>query len=179
MPTISVSPVRALPGLLAAGGALAGALVLDVDDGQPVGAGNPVTPRDLSVFADRAAEPVLSHDPDIHAQGGRMLAPGGRALVERPVRAVALDGTGHPSHKEQTSMIRRYVIWRNNDACDHRLRCIVDRVPLESRIRLLACGFVVASGGSAVFVDQPVQYGFSADSLDIEVDCCDAGNFAP
>jgi hypothetical protein len=36
---------------------------------------------------------------------------------------------------------------------------------------LLACGFVVASGGSAVFVDQPVQYGFSADSLDIEVDC--------
>ncbi len=39
-------------------------------------------------------------------------------------------------------------------------------------------GFVVASGGSAVFVDQPVQYGFSADSLDIEVDCCDAGNFA-
>jgi len=28
-------------------------------------------------------------------------------------------------------------------------------VPLENRIRLLACGFVVASGGSAVFVDQP------------------------
>jgi hypothetical protein len=44
---------------------------------------------------------------------------------------------------------------------------------------LLACGFVVASGGSAVFVDQPVvQYGFSADSLDIEVDCRDAGNLA-
>ena len=36
----------------------------------------------------------------------------------------------------------------------------------------------MASGGSAVFVDQPVQYGFSADSLDIEVDCCDAGSFA-
>jgi len=36
----------------------------------------------------------------------------------------------------------------------------------------------VESGGSAVFVDQPVQDGFSADSLDIEVDCCDAGNFA-
>jgi hypothetical protein len=30
----------------------------------------------------------------------------------------------------------------------------------------------------AVFVDQPVQYGSSADSLDIEVDCRDAGNFA-
>jgi hypothetical protein len=40
------------------------------------------------------------------------------------------------------------------------------------------CGFVVASGNSAVFVDQPVQYGFSADSLDIEVDCRDAGNLA-
>jgi hypothetical protein len=52
-------------------------------------------------------------------------------------------------------------------------------VPLENRIRLLACGFVVASGGSAVFVYQPVQYGFSADSLDIEVDCCDAGSFVP
>jgi hypothetical protein len=34
-------------------------------------------------------------------------------------------------------------------------------VPLENRICLLACGFVVASGGSAVFVDQPVQYGYS------------------
>ena len=44
-------------------------------------------------------------------------------------------------------------------------------VPLENRIRVLACGFVVASGGSAVFVDQPAQYGFSADSLAIEVDC--------
>ena len=48
----------------------------------------------------------------------------------------------------------------------------------SNRICLLACGFVVASGGSAVFVDQPVQHGFSADSPDIEVDCRDAGNFA-
>ena len=34
----------------------------------------------------------------------------------------------------------------------------------------------MASGGSAVFVDQPGQDGFSADSVDIEVDCCDAGS---
>jgi hypothetical protein len=34
-------------------------------------------------------------------------------------------------------------------------------VPLENRICVLACGFVVASCGSAVFVDQPVQYGYS------------------
>jgi hypothetical protein len=37
---------------------------------------------------DQAAEPVPPQDPDIRAQGGRMLAPGGRALLERPVRAV-------------------------------------------------------------------------------------------
>jgi hypothetical protein len=45
-------------------------------------------------------------------------------------------------------------------------------------VLVLACGFVMTSGGLAVFVDQPVQYGFSADSLDIEVDCGDAGNIA-
>jgi len=54
----------------------------------------------------------------------------------------------------------------------------LEPVPLENRIRLLACGLVMASGGLAVFVDQPVQYGFSADSVDIEVDCSDAGNIA-
>src|SRR5208282_2105711 len=51
-------------------------------------------------------------------------------------------------------------------------------VPLENRIRLLACGSVAASGGSAVLVDQPVQYGFSVDSLGIEVHGGDAGTFA-
>jgi Helix-turn-helix of DDE superfamily endonuclease len=55
---------------------------------RPVGAGNPVTSRDLGVFVDQTAEPVPSQDPDIRAQGGRMLAPGRRALVERPVRAM-------------------------------------------------------------------------------------------
>ena len=38
-----------------------------------------------------------------------------------------LDGTDHSSHKEQASMIRRYIIWRNNHAYDERLRRIVDR----------------------------------------------------
>jgi hypothetical protein len=55
----------------------------------PVGAGNPDTSRDLGVFVDQAAEPVPSQDPDIRAQGGgRILASGGRALAERPVRAM-------------------------------------------------------------------------------------------
>ena len=43
------------------------------------------------------------------------------------LRYFALDGTDHASHKEQASMIRRYIIWRNNHAYDERLRHIVDR----------------------------------------------------
>jgi transposase len=43
------------------------------------------------------------------------------------LRYFALDGTDHPSHKEQASMIRRYIIWRNHHAYDERLRRIVDR----------------------------------------------------
>jgi hypothetical protein len=45
----------------------------------------------------------------------------------RPCGYFALEGTDHASHKEQASMIRRYIIWRNNDAYDERLRRIVDR----------------------------------------------------
>jgi len=36
-------------------------------------------------------------------------------------------GEDHASHKEQASMIRRYIIWRNNHAYDERLRRIVER----------------------------------------------------
>jgi transposase len=43
------------------------------------------------------------------------------------LRYFTLDGTDHPSHKEQGRMIRRYIIWRNNHAYDERLRRIVDR----------------------------------------------------
>jgi transposase len=43
------------------------------------------------------------------------------------LRYVALNGTDHASHEEQGSMIRRYIIWCNNHACDERLRRIVDR----------------------------------------------------
>jgi transposase len=43
------------------------------------------------------------------------------------LRYFTLDSTDHPSHKEQASMIRRYIIWRNNHAYDERLRRIVDR----------------------------------------------------
>ncbi|MCX4749215.1 IS630 family transposase [Kitasatospora sp. NBC_01287] len=43
------------------------------------------------------------------------------------LRYFALDGTDHPSHKAQGSMIRRYIIWRNNHAADKRLRQLVAR----------------------------------------------------
>jgi hypothetical protein len=43
------------------------------------------------------------------------------------LRCFALDGTDHATHKEQGSMIRRYIIWRNKHVADERLRKVVDR----------------------------------------------------
>ena len=43
------------------------------------------------------------------------------------LRYFTLDGTDHPSHREQGSMIRRYIIWRNKHAADERLREVVNR----------------------------------------------------
>jgi len=43
------------------------------------------------------------------------------------LRYFALDGTDHATHQEQASMIRRYIIWRNNHAYDQRLRQVIAR----------------------------------------------------
>ena len=43
------------------------------------------------------------------------------------LRYFALDGTDHASHKEQATMIRRYIIWRNRNAHDRALRELVKR----------------------------------------------------
>ncbi|MEU0360532.1 IS630 family transposase [Streptomyces cyaneofuscatus] len=43
------------------------------------------------------------------------------------LRYFALDGTDHPSHRAQGSMIRRYIIWRNKNAADKRLQALVSR----------------------------------------------------
>jgi transposase len=43
------------------------------------------------------------------------------------LRYFTLDGTDHPSHQQQASMIRRYIAWRNQHAHNQRLREIVDR----------------------------------------------------
>jgi transposase len=41
------------------------------------------------------------------------------------LRYFALDGTDHRSHAEQGRMIRRYINWRNRNACDHDLRRVI------------------------------------------------------
>ena len=43
------------------------------------------------------------------------------------LRYFALDGTDHPTHKAQGSMIRRYIIWRNKNAADKCLTALVRR----------------------------------------------------
>jgi transposase len=43
------------------------------------------------------------------------------------LRYFALHGTDHATHQQQGSMVRRYIIWRNNHAYDERLRRIIDR----------------------------------------------------
>jgi transposase len=43
------------------------------------------------------------------------------------LREFTLNGTGHATHREQGSMIRRYIAWRNRHTADPRLRRIVKR----------------------------------------------------
>jgi len=43
------------------------------------------------------------------------------------LRYFTLNGTDHASHKEQGSMIRRYIIWLNRHAQDERLNDVVNR----------------------------------------------------
>ena len=38
------------------------------------------------------------------------------------LRYFALDGTNHPTHKQQGRAIRRYIAWRNRNPHDRRLR---------------------------------------------------------
>ena len=43
------------------------------------------------------------------------------------LRYFALDGTDHPTHRAQASMIRRYIHWRNTNARDRQLCDLVNR----------------------------------------------------
>ncbi len=44
------------------------------------------------------------------------------------MREFTLNGTDFATHREQGSMIRRYIAWRNRHTGDPRLRRIVKRV---------------------------------------------------
>jgi len=43
------------------------------------------------------------------------------------LREFTLNGTDHATHREQGSMIRCYIAWRNRSTNNPRLRRIVDR----------------------------------------------------
>ncbi len=46
------------------------------------------------------------------------------------LRYFALNGTDHPSHKDPGSMIRKFIIWRNNHTTDPKLRKVIRRASL-------------------------------------------------
>jgi transposase len=52
------------------------------------------------------------------------------------LRYFALDGTDHLTHREQASMIRRYIIGRNTHATDPRLRKVVRRAATIKRAKV-------------------------------------------
>jgi transposase len=52
------------------------------------------------------------------------------------LRYFALDGTDHPSHREQASMIRRYIAWRNRHLTDPRLRKVIRRAETIKRAKV-------------------------------------------
>ena len=52
------------------------------------------------------------------------------------LRYFALNGTDHPSHREQASMIRRYIAWRNNHITDPQLRKVIQRAATIKRAKV-------------------------------------------
>ena len=52
------------------------------------------------------------------------------------LRYFALDGTDHPDHTAQASMIRRYIAWRNRHITDPRLRRVIRRAETIKRAKV-------------------------------------------
>jgi transposase len=52
------------------------------------------------------------------------------------LRYFALDGTDHADHREQASMIRRYIAWRNRHVTDPMLRKVLHRGELANRAKV-------------------------------------------
>ena len=52
------------------------------------------------------------------------------------LRYFTLDGTDHKSHREQGSMIRRYIAWRNRHTTDPKLRKVIKRASAITRAKV-------------------------------------------
>lgn len=52
------------------------------------------------------------------------------------LRYFTLDGTDHQSHREQASMIRRYIAWRNRHTTDPKLRKVIKRASTITRAKV-------------------------------------------
>ena len=52
------------------------------------------------------------------------------------LRYFTLDGTDHPSHAEQSLMIRRYIAWRNRHVTDPKLRKVIRRAETIKRAKV-------------------------------------------
>ena len=52
------------------------------------------------------------------------------------LRYFTLDGTDHKSHREQASMIRHYIAWRNRHTTDPRLRKVIKRASTITRAKV-------------------------------------------
>jgi hypothetical protein len=78
-------------------------------------------------LTDRVQAVVLGYETGLIRPGPLLTKVTRQRGFTKPATEERLDGTDHATHKEQASMIRRYIIWRNNHAYDERLRRIVDR----------------------------------------------------
>jgi transposase len=52
------------------------------------------------------------------------------------LRYFALAGTDHADHRQQASMIRRYITWRNGHLTDPKLRKVIRRGELANRAKV-------------------------------------------
>jgi transposase len=52
------------------------------------------------------------------------------------LRYFTLDGTDHETHREQASMIRRYIAWRNRHVTDPKLRKVIRRAGTIKRAKV-------------------------------------------
>lgn len=113
--------------------------------------------RDGLLFL-HVSERAKAHEDRLHADK-QLLAQPDRGPVTA-LRYFALDGTDHPSHKAQGSMIRRYTIWRNKHAADERLRGVVTRANVVWHSANSACApppvsYCVPSSSPAMTLTSP------------------------